>query len=408
MAHLSRRAVAASVRVAAVLVVSAAAVPALRRGLQVLCGAAHAEPGGTAQVAPEGPHTNPGDRDSETDPPVADSVEVEGGSARGRDGGTDKAHDHIGVSEPGHVESTAAGDGTALNHPGDESGPMRMWAFARRGFTVTVAVLLVLAIATGVYGLLRLPNSMIPKPASSTISLAFSPGHYARWAITVQVFLSPFGKGVDLDIDVVGNDLTHAGLTVSALVPIGVQVPADFNYAQSWKVSSFGDTSEVDFIPGVMRDREFKANLAWPDLTSGPMQVIGANLVATFPDVVLANVPGNASPVVPVPTPQMTVTQYLDPGEDFHYLSGPPPDNYGDLTKSITVDSPPGWSWKPDTGREVLGITDVEAQSATKDDEAHTAEFDSGVALGVAAAALIAGIQEFVNSGRRREQETAG
>ena len=60
------------------------------------------------------------------------------------------------------------------------------------------------------------------------------------------------------------------------------------------------------------------------------------------------------------------------------------------------------WSWKPATGHanepSAADQVDVEARSATRDEESHSAEFQSGVLLGVAAAAVIAAIQEFVNS----------
>ena len=56
------------------------------------------------------------------------------------------------------------------------------------------------------------------------------------------------------------------------------------------------------------------------------------------------------------------------------------------------------WSWRPETGFWAAGATviqalTVEARSVATDEEAHSAEFLSGILFGVAAAALIAAIK---------------
>jgi hypothetical protein len=93
--------------------------------------------------------------------------------------------------------------------------------------------------------------------------------------------------------------------------------------------------------------------------------------------------------------PLVTVTPELDPGSDFAYLGGPPPDHFAG----------PFWVWKPDTGHATGTVLnsplDAEARSAALDGQAQTAQFYSGVAFGVAASAFIAAVAEFVNKGRR-------
>ena len=62
------------------------------------------------------------------------------------------------------------------------------------------------------------------------------------------------------------------------------------------------------------------------------------------------------------------------------------------------------WVWKPATGNADEGSVTlplgVEARSPSRDQESHNAEFLSGILLGVAAAALIAMIQEFLTNER--------
>jgi hypothetical protein len=134
------------------------------------------------------------------------------------------------------------------------------------------------------------------------------------------------------------------------------------------------------------------------------MQVIGANLVAAFPQVTVVNQTSGGSDDTSgadtVPTPQVTVQRELVPEGDFTYLGGLPPNHLVGF----------GWTWNPETSYVDKGIAassfDVEARSPTADERSHTAEFYSGIAFGVAAAAFIAGIAEFVNSGWRPERDT--
>jgi hypothetical protein len=80
------------------------------------------------------------------------------------------------------------------------------------------------------------------------------------------------------------------------------------------------------------------------------------------------------------------VTPELDPGSDFAYLGGPPPDHFAG----------PFWVWKPATGHATGTVLnsplDAEARSAALDGQAQTAQFYSGVAFGVAASAFIAAV----------------
>lgn len=271
-------------------------------------------------------------------------------------------------------------------------------------------VLLVLAIGTGAYGLWRLPDTSVPEPKSSHIEVDFSPGHPARSPITVTVTLENNSPPVPvvMGIDLAGKDFAHAGWSLAAFVPSGVQQPSAGDMPLPGKVHpSGGGLSEVDFAPGPVSGGQYTAALNWNDLASGPLQVIGPNLGAEIPGVIVINELGGASSGVfkpgrepSLPTPRVTVNQQLYPGGDFTYLGGSQPDH---LASGL-------WSWNPEIGTVNSPFStyfDVEARSATLDEQSHAAELYGGIALGVAAAALIASIQEFVNSGRRREQEAA-
>jgi hypothetical protein len=94
----------------------------------------------------------------------------------------------------------------------------------------------------------------------------------------------------------------------------------------------------------------------------------------------------------------VTVRRELVPLGDYAFLGGLPPDQLAGGA----------WSWKPEIGHvnegDAAPALDIEARSATADGQSHDAEFKSGIAFGIAASALIAGIQEFVNSARRKER----
>jgi hypothetical protein len=107
---------------------------------------------------------------------------------------------------------------------------------------------------------------------------------------------------------------------------------------------------------------------------------------------------GASADAPPPPTPKMILFRDLQPGGDFAYLGGLPPD-YEDHFN---------WSWKPEKGTSAGGTTSflpltIEARSAVIDEQSHSAEFLSGIFFGVAAAALIAAIQEFMTSATKEE-----
>jgi hypothetical protein len=145
--------------------------------------------------------------------------------------------------------------------------------------------------------------------------------------------------------------------------------------------------------PGPQGGGTYSALLEWNDLTSGPLQVIGANMVAAFPSVTVTNQTKNDS--ASVPTPTVTVKTALAPGSDFTYQGRIPPDRFVGVY----------WQWSPVTGTvnepPLRNGLNVEAKSASLDGQAHIAEFYSGVAFGVAFAAFIALVVEFVKADRR-------
>jgi hypothetical protein len=259
-------------------------------------------------------------------------------------------------------------------------------AFTRRGLTPTVIVLAVLAVGPFVYGWLHRPDTSVPQPLTSHVEIDLSPRHPLLSPITVGISLSGRGGAATVYIDLAGGEFTQTGWSVSALVPAGVEPDG----AQVVSPASQG-MDEVSFAPGPQRDGKYTAQLNWYNLTSGPLQVTGANLMAVFPDVTVVT---NQSDLV-TPTLLVTVTQELDPGSDFAYLGGPPPDHFAGTR----------WVWKPvtgyATGTVLTSPLDAEARSAALDGQAQTAQFYSGVAFGVAASAFIAAVAEFVNKGRR-------
>jgi hypothetical protein len=152
----------------------------------------------------------------------------------------------------------------------------------------------------------------------------------------------------------------------------------------------------VRVAPGSAPQGKYTAFLLWDDLDSGPMQEQGANLVASFPMVTVHNqTSADDEEEFAPPRPQVTVRRQLLPSGDYAFLAGVPPD------RLVTG----AWYWNPETGHVSEGIVayplDVAARSATADEQSHAAEFQSGIAFGIAAAALLAATQEFLNSASR-------
>ena len=274
------------------------------------------------------------------------------------------------------------------------------WAYTRGGFKPAVWVLLLLTIAALAYGWAKRPDTTIPQPPSSTIEVHFSQGHHALSPVTVGVRLlldslhpgGGDGSAVTLAIDLSGEDFTHGGWRVYADVPAGVNVTDPQDSPPPYVSDGI---AYVSIAPGPQRSGGYTALLEWKNLTSGPMQVIRANLAAAFPAVTVINETSNDSAFVP--TPQVTVTRALVPRSDFTYQAGSQPDQF------VGVE----WQWSPVTGTvnvpQVADVLDVEAKSPSLDGPDQTAQFYSGIAFGLAAAAFITGVVEFVKAERRRQ-----
>ena len=336
------------------------------------------------------------------------------------------------VVAPVRAESTEAEAAEALPTPPTPDGPHtaedgmvvedgrspsffgRAMAFARRGCTATVIVLIVLAGGTGVWAAIVRPDTAIPQPGPSSILLTFGLTHPASSPITVEMYiqdLSYVGSGtstsVGLSITVTGRDLTFPGWKLLVKVPTGVHVIRALpEQPPTGRVSrDAAGYAVVSSTPGPIPAGDYMETLTWDGLDSGPMQVQGASLVAAFPTVVVEN--GLSASIMEDPSrlarvAPLTVSRQLDPGgSDYAYFAGMPPDSQ-DF---------PTWSWKPETGVTGLGFAGVpaltvEARSAVADERARSAEFLSGILFGVAAAAVIAAIQEFVTSATRRKRGT--
>jgi hypothetical protein len=266
-------------------------------------------------------------------------------------------------------------------------------------------VLLVPGVVIGAVAWHLRPDSAIPQPGSSNIDVSFGPGYVASSPIHVQLQLwqdEPVDGGgptrVVLGIDISGKDVTYSGLTITASVPNGVQLgPASEDNPSTGHVTRYpgGDyvtvtSTAVRGDPKVAPD-DYGVGLTWDNLHSGPMQVRGANLVAAFPSLFMEGDPIRS----------VTLTDDLDLGpNDYAFLAALTPNH----------ESVSDWAWnRPvDITLGVAAEVDplkIEAHSVTVDEQSHSAEFLSGILFGVAAAALIAALQEFMNSARKRKPE---
>lgn len=266
------------------------------------------------------------------------------------------------------------------------------WAYTRSGFTPAVWVLFIVTVAAAAYGGMKHPGTAVPQPPSSSIEVDFGPDHPALSPVTVGVVLAQDA----LEIDLTGADFAHAGWWVYADVPPGV----DTNGALDNYPSHTADGTDYVYIaPGAQPGGRYTARIQWKDRTSGPVQVIGANMAAAFPSVTVINTTSDSSSV---PTPQVTVNTALLPGSDFAYQAGLQPDRF------VGVE----WQWSPVIGNvqdpDLAASFTVEARSASADGQDQTAQFYSGIAFGVAASAFIALVVEFVDADRRKAPNETG
>jgi hypothetical protein len=293
---------------------------------------------------------------------------------------------------------------TEISGPAEDSSghlPLftRVRAWVRLWFPATALVLALLGIVVIIYGFWILPDTAIPQPERSYVAVRYSLDHSATAPITMTVTLTygdPYAnKGaIEMDISLQGTAfLRHATLSMLITVPTGVQL----FYSKGRVIRHYqGDaTQDAVYVKGTNDAAE--ANLIWHDDHSAPLQVHGANLAAWFPDVDLMDLS-----TFPEPR-KVNVIWNLDlNGMDFTYLAGRPPDKF----------DPSGyWTWKSRAINSIQGGGGplapgfyLEARSITAEESANAAEFKSGIAFGVAAAALIAAIQEFVSSATDSER----
>jgi hypothetical protein len=387
MVSISRHAAAVAVRVAAVLLVGAGALVSRILGRQFSRMFVRARAGST-EVEPTPPM-----RPEPTEPALTSLMQA-------------------GLAElppsPPSQGSQAAEEGSA--------GNSRSRSFVRRGFTMTVIVLGALGIGTGAWAFHIHPDSAIPQPGTSEIDLIFGPAHLARSPINIDLtlaedwhVLSSPATAVSLIIDLTGPDLTYPGWELHEQVPSGVQVGTTSD-PHALRITHARGQDDVYAAPGAVPRGTFSVELKWYNLDSGPVQVKGANLAAEFPVLLVENQGSPGSANTSLPKLSVSLSRRLQPQGDYAYLAGLPPDHQQpDLPLSV-------WSWNPVTLQEGYGNASVaafalpltvEARSATADEQTRNAEFQSGILFGVAAAALIAAIQEFVNSGRKRDGRQA-
>ncbi|MFI7431259.1 hypothetical protein ACIBPB_30120 [Micromonospora sp. NPDC049836] len=274
------------------------------------------------------------------------------------------------------------------------SSPLaRVVAFMRPGVTPTVVVLAILGAVTAAAGFWLLPDTTVPQPVTSSVELHFDPEHPATSPIIVELWLS-LGESSGpnrhsetvLHVDLKGPDLAHAGWSLFAIAPKGFHVLFD----SSSRVDRYDASSDSVLItPGAVRGGAYSAALTWDNLEAGALQVRNANLAAAFPSFQVQNY--SSGDGREPPQPQVSVSRHLRLTGDYAFVSGLPPDEIGIFL----------WSWRPVTGQVNQPLTaadamTVVARSATEDQRSHTAEFRSGLAFGIAAAALLSAVQEFL------------
>jgi hypothetical protein len=304
------------------------------------------------------------------------------------------------------------GDGHAApedTESGNDPRPSRFkraGAFVLRGLTPTVLVLLTVGFGIGWYANHLRPASA-PQPGESTVTLFFGPNSFSSAALKVTVWLrqEPGNTtSVAMDIDLSGQDLKQPGWYLLAFVPRGVQVPGSVtNNPRDGRVTHPTSGPDVVYItPGPQLLGTYSATLVWTNLIDGPLQVRDANLVALFPQFTVENTVAADSPsTFTPPTPAVTLGRKLQPGgSDYAYLAGLPPDHQDRFT----------WTWNPVRGVSAGGTTSftsstIAARSASADERAHNNEFLSGIFFGVAAAALVAALPEFLDSARNDTSE---
>lgn len=274
----------------------------------------------------------------------------------------------------------------------------RLVAFGRRGITATVVVLAAMGAVAAAFGFWLLPETTVPEPVTSSVEMNFGAADNARSPMTVDIRLMldrsnrpNRASGAALAIDLEGADLARPGWSLIALVPKGVRVDAP-----SARVMRSSATTDLVTI-GAERPvgAAFTAVLEWDDLDSGSVQVRGANVAAAFPAFRVQNsqIPGAGADVTPQPV--VSVARHLQLTGDYAVVGGLPPDQLG----------PFRWTWEAASGRvNDLGLVDamtVVARSATEDQRAHSSEIRSGIAFGIAAAAMLSAVQEFLNAAKR-------
>jgi hypothetical protein len=280
----------------------------------------------------------------------------------------------------------------------------RARAYVRRGLTTTVLLLLVVGAGTAAYAFHLRPDNAIPQVGSWNLDIAFGPHHFATSPMLVafDMVLEEPDQGIGtrylrMYITMMSPDLRRAGWTLTGSVPEGVEL-----FGQGRVVLHPGAQDFVIVSHGAARSGIDSVILTWRSPNSGPLRIQGANLVAMFPELTLENDLTGSSGNTSVPaSPLVTLTRELQPGDgDYAYLGGQPPDHQEQGE----------WYWDPvnqipGVGIAIFSSLTIEARSVTIDEQSHSAEFLSGVLFGVAAAALIAALQEFLNSARKRKSQ---
>jgi hypothetical protein len=251
-------------------------------------------------------------------------------------------------------------------------------------------------------------------PSPGFIYIVARHGHVFRNSIKASASLllspsigntdsQPTNDNVELDYLIRGDGLPGAGSWyVVAALPPGGQLVNAFRVTMVplprpalCKISGLCPAPEAGavFYKFTPEGNEVGINLHWNQRPSGLISIQGYHMTLTLPWILLISegtlFAGNFA--VPYGLAQLNADSDVGPKGDYVIDDGTPPTSQDYAT----------WNWhstaKDAAGNVIEPIIINSAHSLSGDDAAHRNEFISGVLLGLAGAAAIAGIQEFLN-----------
>jgi hypothetical protein len=303
--------------------------------------------------------------------------------------------------------------------------------------TPTVLTLLIGAAATAVYGFHIKPPSGTPVAFSSPmLGLSLNVPKNQPGGISAQFTLNGnyhYDTGANSFICAIsGTGLKESGLkwSLSVMLPVGTYASDD--KANDINISDHnGPNSPLEFteytISPLVTVSSFTFEFDWVPGLDQLVSQVGASFAATFPELDVSYQPRSDDHLYKQRVvPDISVTSGFKPPDNDDVIdAGIQPSNLN--VQGSGDQGPADWMWPtvqagpvfpaaPGSSAPIYyaasGIQIRSAHSVSGQAAENAAEFSSGIFLGVAGAALIGGVQEFVNQlwdGRRRKRpSTAG